>query len=189
MAVCVQAAGPGDRTSDEFVADRHWTEGWEVVSHEVYSDAGASGRAHDRPGLCRLERDVQAGQLGVVVCASLNRLSRDRSAMTSRIDLGENWRGDAGATAGAFPPVIGVEPFDRVQRRLVENVRTRANHRYLLKGRVRCRRGGSMLTPRSVENKRAARVTRYYRCTRQRHFASRPRAPPGSSRRPRRKGR
>lgn len=74
------------RRAAEFVAERQWTEEWEVISHEVYSDAGASGRDHDRPGLGQLERDVQAGKLDVVVCGSLDRLSRDLSAFVGMMD-------------------------------------------------------------------------------------------------------
>jgi DNA invertase Pin-like site-specific DNA recombinase len=74
------------RRAAEFVAERRWTEEWELISHEVYSDAGAGGRDHDRPGLCQLERDVQAGKLDVVVCGSLDRLSRDLSAFVSMMD-------------------------------------------------------------------------------------------------------
>lgn len=75
------------RQAAEYVADQRWLQGWEVVSHEVYADAGASGRDADRPGLRRLEQDVAAGKLDVVICRSLDRLSRDLTVFIYMMDL------------------------------------------------------------------------------------------------------
>jgi DNA invertase Pin-like site-specific DNA recombinase len=100
-----------------------------------------------------------------------------KRVLTTRRYLGENRWGDGCVVPGSFEPIIGVEQFDRVQRKLAENARTRANHRrsrghdYPLKGLVRCRLCKSMMTPSSVKKPGAIRETRYYRCTRQGHFA------------------
>lgn len=100
-----------------------------------------------------------------------------KRVLTNRRYLGENRWGDNCIVPNSFTPIITIEQFERVQRKLAENARTRANHRhprghdYPLKGLVRCRRCGSMMTPSSVKKAGAARETRYYRCTRQSHFA------------------
>lgn len=77
------------RRAADYLADQRWLQGWEVVSHEVYADAGASGRDADRPGFRRLEQDITAGKLDVVVCRSLDRLSRELSAFVNMMDLFE----------------------------------------------------------------------------------------------------
>lgn len=51
-------------------------EGWRAG--EVYSDHGASGASHLRPGYQKLLTDARAGRFDVVVAESLDRLSRDQ---------------------------------------------------------------------------------------------------------------
>lgn len=44
---------------------------------ETYTDPEISGYRRDRPGLMRLLRDIEAGNIDVVVCKALDRIARD----------------------------------------------------------------------------------------------------------------
>ena len=75
------------RRAEEFVADQRRSSGWVVRSHVAYRDLGASGKDRDRPGLRQLKRDLAAGQLDVVICASLDRLARSVDDLLELLEL------------------------------------------------------------------------------------------------------
>lgn len=54
--------------------EQHKPLGWEIVG--VYRDEGVSGVLYNRPGLERLERDMAAGRIDVVLVYKLDRIGR-----------------------------------------------------------------------------------------------------------------
>lgn len=60
-------------------------QGWEVESLEFYVDAGRSAKDQNRPQLQRLKRDTAAGQIDLVICFKLDRITR------SLLDFVELW--------------------------------------------------------------------------------------------------
>ena len=51
-------------------------ENWDVGSLEFYIDAGKSAKDQNRPQLQRLKRDIAAGNVDVVICFKLDRITR-----------------------------------------------------------------------------------------------------------------
>ena len=51
-------------------------ENWDVVSLEFYTDAGKSAKDQNRPELQRLKRDIAGGEIDVVICFKLDRITR-----------------------------------------------------------------------------------------------------------------
>jgi site-specific DNA recombinase len=49
---------------------------WNVESLEFYADAGYSAKDQNRPGLQRLKQDIANGQIDMVVCFKLDRITR-----------------------------------------------------------------------------------------------------------------
>jgi len=92
--------------------------------------------------------------------------------LTNRTYLGEVRWGDA-ECLDAHEPLISKVQFDRVQRKLGHNRRTRTNynqrkqHGYLLAGLVRCGGCGSMMTACHATGRN--RKYPYYQCTRRQH--------------------
>ena len=76
---------------------------------------------------------------------------------------------------GKHSPIIDNETFEKVQKILNNNRKTRTNamtqnrHTYLLKGILRCGRCGAIMTPRSGSNGRG-KIYHYYQCTTSAHI-------------------
>jgi DNA invertase Pin-like site-specific DNA recombinase len=91
----VAGAGPGAhaaidsqlRLAETFVAAQRRSSGWAVQSHVSYRDLGTSGKDRDRPGLLQLEHDLAAGQIDVVICASLDRIARNVMDLLELLEL------------------------------------------------------------------------------------------------------
>ncbi len=65
-------------------SQRH--EGWTLVP-DYYDDGGFSGGSMERPALKKLMRDIENGQIDVVVVYKVDRLSRSLSDFAKLIDL------------------------------------------------------------------------------------------------------
>lgn len=65
-------------------SQRH--EGWTIVP-DYYDDGGFSGGSMERPALKKLMRDIENGQIDVVVVYKVDRLSRSLSDFAKLIDL------------------------------------------------------------------------------------------------------
>ena len=59
---------------EAFVASQR-AEGWVLVP-ERYDDGGFTGGNLDRPALQRLLRDIERGEVDIIVCYKIDRLSR-----------------------------------------------------------------------------------------------------------------
>jgi DNA invertase Pin-like site-specific DNA recombinase len=81
---------------DSLIAQRHEIEqeveirkrreNWKVANLEFYVDAGRSAKDQNRPELQRLTQDIKAGQVDVVICFKLDRITR---SLGDFIDLWE----------------------------------------------------------------------------------------------------
>jgi site-specific DNA recombinase len=63
-------------------------QGWHVT--EIYSDEAVSGSSMFRPGIERLQRDVRAGKIDIVVSEGLDRLSRSLADVSKFYDRMEH---------------------------------------------------------------------------------------------------
>jgi site-specific DNA recombinase len=63
-------------------------EGWDLVA-DRYDDAGISGGTLERPALKRLLADIEAGQIDIVVCYKIDRLSRSLTDFARLVDIFE----------------------------------------------------------------------------------------------------
>ena len=61
-------------------------ENWDIESLEFYTDAGKSAKDQNRPELQRLKRDIAAGEIDVVICFKLDRITR---SLKDFVDLWE----------------------------------------------------------------------------------------------------
>ena len=61
---------------EQEVEFRKRREGWDVGSLEFYVDAGRSAKDQNRPQLQRLKRDIAAGNIDIVICFKLDRITR-----------------------------------------------------------------------------------------------------------------
>ena len=71
---------------EQEVEFRKRRENWEVVSLEFYVEKGRSAKDQNRPQLQRLKRDIEAGQVDVVICFKLDRITR---SLKDFVDLWE----------------------------------------------------------------------------------------------------
>lgn len=61
------------------IENRKVRDGWNVHRLELYIDAGKSAKDQNRPELQRLKRDIAAGEIDVVICFKLDRVTRSLS--------------------------------------------------------------------------------------------------------------
>ncbi|MBI1321619.1 hypothetical protein GC170_00310 [bacterium] len=61
---------------EQEVESRKRRENWDVGSLEFYIDAGKSAKDQNRPQLQRLKRDIAAGNIDIVICFKLDRITR-----------------------------------------------------------------------------------------------------------------
>jgi len=61
---------------EQEVESRKRRENWNVGSLEFYIDAGKSAKDQNRPQLQRLKRDIAAGNIDIVICFKLDRITR-----------------------------------------------------------------------------------------------------------------
>ena len=61
-------------------------ESWDVSSLDFYIDAGRSAKDQNRPELQRLKRDIAAGEIDIVICFKLDRITR---SLKDFVDLWE----------------------------------------------------------------------------------------------------
>lgn len=61
-------------------------ESWDIETLEFYTDAGKSAKDQNRPELQRLKRDIAAGEIDVVICFKLDRITR---SLKDFVDLWE----------------------------------------------------------------------------------------------------
>jgi site-specific DNA recombinase len=61
-------------------------ESWDVSSLDFYVDAGRSAKDQNRPELQRLKRDIAAGEIDIVICFKLDRITR---SLKDFVDLWE----------------------------------------------------------------------------------------------------
>lgn len=61
---------------EQEVESRKRREDWDVGSLEFYIDAGKSAKDQNRPQLQRLKRDIAAGNIDIVICFKLDRITR-----------------------------------------------------------------------------------------------------------------
>src|SRR5690349_10360851 len=59
----------------KYVNYKKGSHNWNVESLEFYEDAGYSAKDQNRPGLQRLKRDIANGQVDLVVCFKLDRIT------------------------------------------------------------------------------------------------------------------
>lgn len=71
---------------EQEVEIRKRRENWRVAKLEFYVDAGRSAKDQNRPELLRLKQDIEAGQVDVVICFKLDRITR---SLGDFIDLWE----------------------------------------------------------------------------------------------------
>ena len=78
-AVYVRVSTDSQSTDSQVLAVRGFLEarGESVVESRWYIDDGVSGRTTVRPGLCRLNVDIQRGNVTTLVLYDLSRLARN----------------------------------------------------------------------------------------------------------------
>lgn len=74
-------------------------EGWLLVA-DRYDDGGISGATLERPGLKRLQADIEAGKIDVIVVYKVDRLSRSLTDFAKLVDVGELFTPDCAADLG-----------------------------------------------------------------------------------------
>jgi DNA invertase Pin-like site-specific DNA recombinase len=74
------------RAAGEAYVTSQASEGWSIVS-TLYDDGGYSGGTMERPGLQVLLRDIEAGQIDVVVVYKIDRLTRSLTDFSRIIEI------------------------------------------------------------------------------------------------------
>ena len=85
---------------DSLIAQRHEIEqeveirkrreSWKVAKVGYYTDAGKSAKDQNRPELLRLKGDIEAGQIDVVICMKLDRITRSLADFVELWELFES---------------------------------------------------------------------------------------------------
>lgn len=133
-----------------FIEQKNATSAEEWALHEVYEEAGISGKnVEDRPQLQRLLRDVHAGHVTCLVVTKFDRVSRNvadfvdlsrslRKVGCSLVSIGENF--DSSTPAGELLQLmaVGFAQFERetIRARVTAAVRERAQRGLFNGGRI-----------------------------------------------------
>lgn len=80
-----QAEGYSLATQEMLILQYAASRGWQV--HQIYRDAGLSGRSEQRPGLAHLLQEAQAGRFEAVIVHSVDRLYRNLEALLKTLHL------------------------------------------------------------------------------------------------------
>lgn len=133
-----------------FIDQKNATGTEEWVLHDVYEEAGISGKnVSDRPQLLRMLRDIHAGQVTCLVVSKFDRVSRNvadfvelakslRQVGCALVSIGENF--DSSTPAGELLQLmaVGFAQFERetIRARVTAAVRERAQRGLFNGGRV-----------------------------------------------------